>query len=82
MVMEMKVGGAEFGGRAEWCKGVGGKCDGAGITEIFAPTSGDEIFITPPDVGDRNGMVDRLRVGGGIAETVENDGSDEAGDPA
>jgi hypothetical protein len=54
MVMEMKEGGAEFGGRAEWRKGVGGKCDGAGITEIFAPTLWSETFITFPDVLGRN----------------------------
>jgi hypothetical protein len=54
MVMEIEVGGAEFGGRAEWRKGVGGKCDGAGISEIFAPTARSETAITLPDVFGRN----------------------------
>jgi hypothetical protein len=49
----VREGGAEFGGRAEWRKGVGGKCDG-GITEIFAPTLWSETFITFPDVLGRN----------------------------
>ena len=62
MVMEIEVGGAEFGGRAEWRKGVGGKCDGAGITENFTPTSRSEVFSTPPDVDGRNRVLIRFVV--------------------